>query len=184
MPGGCPAGTGPHPRTAAIEDVGAFLLGLIQSGHQELCGFDPGGQGGEEIASPVVVFLRGDHTVNLAKLTGLFAGARELRPMTAEELQNTFHSPAGYLGPIGLDAEPAASRQRLGRRQIIMDKALAGRRNLVAGANGEEYHLRNVTPGRDFMPTLTADVRNVKEGESCPQCPAPAKCAEGARPSK
>ncbi len=44
-------------------------------------------------------------------------------------------------------------------------------RNLVAGANREEYHLRNVTPGRDFLPTLTADVRNVTEGESCPQCP-------------
>ena len=29
-----------------------------------------------------------------------------------------------------------------------------------------------MTPGRDFVPTLIADVRNVTEGESCPQCPA------------
>jgi len=55
--------------------------------------------GAAEIAGPVVVFLRGDHTVNLAKLTGLFPDARELRPMVAEEIQDTFHSPAGYLAP-------------------------------------------------------------------------------------
>jgi prolyl-tRNA synthetase len=58
-----------------------------------------------------------------------------------------------------------------GKVTVILDRALEGRRNLVAGANQEEYHLRNVTPGRDFHPTLTADVRNVTEGESCPQCP-------------
>jgi prolyl-tRNA synthetase len=28
-----------------------------------------------------------------------------------------------------------------------------------------------VTPGRDFIPSMTADVRNVSEGESCPECP-------------
>ncbi len=55
---------------------------------------------------------------------------------------------------------------------VILDRALEGRRNLVTGANREEYHLRNVTPGRDFVPTLTADVRNVTEGENCPQCSA------------
>ena len=30
---------------------------------------------------------------------------------------------------------------------VILDLALEGRRNLVAGANQEEYHLRNVTRG-------------------------------------
>jgi prolyl-tRNA synthetase len=51
---------------------------------------------------------------------------------------------------------------------VILDKALEGRTNLIAGANKEEYHLRNVTPTRDFKPTLVADVRNVSEGEGCP----------------
>jgi prolyl-tRNA synthetase len=45
---------------------------------------------------------------------------------------------------------------------------LEGRTNLIAGANKEEYHLRNVTPMRDFKPTLVADVRNVIEGELDP----------------
>jgi prolyl-tRNA synthetase len=31
-----------------------------------------------------------------------------------------------------------------------------------------DFHLRNVTPGRDFTPTVTADVRNINEGELDP----------------
>jgi len=53
---------------------------------------------------------------------------------------------------------------------VILDSTLDGRTNLIAGANKEEYHLRNVTPGRDFTPTLVADVRNTSEGEGCPNC--------------
>jgi prolyl-tRNA synthetase len=163
------------PGQRTIEDVGAFLQ--LGPAHQiKTMAFmaltQAAKAGGAEIASPVVVFLRGDHTVNLAKLTGLFPGARELRPMAAEEILNTFHSPAGYLGPIGLNALAPGEPAEGGMATVILDSALNGRRNLVAGANREEYHLRNVTPGRDFVPTLTADVRNVTEGESCPQCPA------------
>ena len=39
---------------------------------------------------------------------------------------------------------------------------------MIAGANKEEYHLRNVTPGRDFKPTVIADIRNINEGELDP----------------
>jgi len=111
----------------------------------------------------VVVFLRGDHSLNEAKLL-LIAGG-ELRPMTPEELQATFNAPAGYLGPIGIEAAPHPKKPG---PLVILDKALEGRTNLIAGANKEEYHLRNVTPTRDFKPTLIADVRNINEGELDP----------------
>jgi prolyl-tRNA synthetase len=127
--------------------------------------------GAAEIASPVVVLLRGDHTLNLAKLSALFPGTRELRPMTVEEIVETFHAPAGFLGPIGLETLASGEQAEAGKVTVVLDQALANRRNLVAGANREEYHLRNVTPGKDFSPTLTADVRNIIEGESCPLCP-------------
>jgi len=52
---------------------------------------------------------------------------------------------------------------------VVVDKSLEGRKNLVAGANKLDYHLRNVTPGRDFTWTLTADIRSVNEGEGCPK---------------
>jgi prolyl-tRNA synthetase len=112
---------------------------------------------------PVVVFLRGDHSLNEAKL-GAIAGG-ELRPMTLEEIVEVFSAPAGYLGPMGLVAAP---HPRKPGTLVILDKALEGRTNLIAGANKEEYHLRNVTPMRDFKPTLVADVRNILEGEGCP----------------
>ena len=111
----------------------------------------------------VVVFLRGDHSLNEAKLLAIAGGV--LRPMTPEELQATFNAPAGYLGPMGIEAAPHPKKPGT---LVILDKALEGRTNLIAGANKEEYHLRNVTPMRDFKPTLVADVRNILEGEGCP----------------
>ena len=111
----------------------------------------------------VVVFLRGDHSVNEAKLAALAGG--ELRPMVPEEIEATFNAPAGYLGPLGVEAAPHPKKPGT---LIVLDKALEGRVNLIAGANQAEYHLRNVTPMRDFKPTLTADVRNILEGELDP----------------
>jgi prolyl-tRNA synthetase len=111
----------------------------------------------------VVVFLRGDHQLNETKLAGIAGG--ELRPMQAEEIVATFNAPAGFLGPIGLVAAPHPKKPGT---LVILDAALEGRTNLIAGANKEEYHLRNVTPMRDFKPTLVADVRSVNEGELDP----------------
>jgi prolyl-tRNA synthetase len=111
----------------------------------------------------VVVFLRGDHQLNETKLAGIAGG--ELRPMQAEEIAATFGCVAGYLGPIGLAAAP---HQKKPGTLVVLDAALERRANLVAGANKEEYHLLNVTPMRDFKPTLVADVRSVNEGEPDP----------------
>jgi prolyl-tRNA synthetase len=111
----------------------------------------------------VVAFLRGDHQLNEAKLRAVALG--EPRPMTPEEIAEVFHAPAGYLGPIGLEAAPHPRKPGV---LVILDAALEGRANLIAGANKEEYHLRNVTPGRDFKPTLIADIRNINEGEPDP----------------
>jgi prolyl-tRNA synthetase len=112
---------------------------------------------------PVVVFLRGDHMLNEAKLGAITGG--ELRTMTPEEILEVFKAPAGYLGPLSVEAAPHPKKPGT---LVILDQALEGRTNLIAGANREEYHLRNVTPMRDFKPTLVADVRNINEGEGCP----------------
>jgi prolyl-tRNA synthetase len=154
------------PGQRTIEEVGAFLG--IQPHHQiktmayiaELPEADHAKFGR---LRPIVVFLRGDHTLNEAKLNAITGG--ELRPMMPEELQSVFNAPAGYLGPIGIEGAPHPKKPGT---LVILDKALEGRANLIAGANKEEYHLRNVTPTRDFKPTLVADVRNIVEGEGDP----------------
>jgi prolyl-tRNA synthetase len=166
-----PTGDAPElvhtPGQRTIDEVGAFLN--TQPHHQiktmaymaELPAADHAKLGK---LRAVVVFLRGDHQLNEAKLAAL-AGTSDLRPMTPEEIATTFNAPAGYLGPIGLIAAPHPKKPGT---LVILDKALEGRTNLIAGANKEEYHLRNVTPTRDFKPTVIADVRNINEGESCP----------------
>ena len=111
----------------------------------------------------VVAFLRGDQQINETKLAALAGG--ELRPMLPEEIEHTFGAPAGYLGPIGLTAAPHPKKPGT---LVVLDAALEGRTYLIAGANKEDYHLRNVTPMRDFKPTLVADVRSVNEGEPDP----------------
>jgi prolyl-tRNA synthetase len=115
----------------------------------------------------VAAFLRGDHQVNETKLLGAI-GAAEVRPMVAEELQQFFNGPAGFLGPVGL--KPSAKLLEDGLT-VVVDSSLEGRKNMVAGANKLDYHLRNVTPGRDFTWTLLADIRTVNEGEGCPKNP-------------
>jgi prolyl-tRNA synthetase len=143
---------------------------------------------------PAITFLRGDHQVNETKLQGILS-ATELRPMQANEIEDAFHAPAGFLGPVGItpagpglrladllpvqpgQKEKSAKLESQGvipyvsnlRPFVILDKALEGRSNMVCGANKLDYHLRNVTPGRDFTWTLAADIRSVNEGESCPK---------------
>jgi prolyl-tRNA synthetase len=113
----------------------------------------------------VAAFLRGDHQVNETKLLGAI-GAAELRTMQAEELTQFFNGPAGFLGPVGLKPNATPLEDGL---TVVVDKSLEGRKNLVAGANKLDYHLRNVTPGRDFSWTLSAEIRSVNEGEGCPK---------------
>ncbi len=111
----------------------------------------------------VVALLRGDHQLNETKLAGVAGG--ELRPMLAEEIVEVFGAPAGYLGPVGLVAAPHVRKPGV---LVVLDAALEGRTNLVAGANKEEYHLRNVTPGRDFKADAGGGCAEVNEGEPDP----------------
>ena len=177
------------PGKASIADVTEFFG--IQASQDIKCVAFMGERAGHaegEPCRPVVAFLRGDHQVNETKLNAI-AGTTELRPMTPEELAIHIGGPAGFLGPVGI-AEVMTHGSLNGLNSgkeltkikgifrdipaeglktiVVMDLGLQGRANLVAGANKLDYHYRNVTPARDFTPTLVADVRNINEGEGCP----------------
>jgi prolyl-tRNA synthetase len=115
----------------------------------------------------IVVLMRGDHQLNEAKLNATVGAAT--RPMDEAEIRALFKSPAGYLGPLEIEWAKDFKKDR-DLPVLLVDKALEGRTNLIAGANKEDYHLKNLTPGKDFHPTVYADLRAVTAGEGCPTC--------------
>jgi prolyl-tRNA synthetase len=156
------------PGQKTIEDVAKFLgvspknkiktLALMAEEKDAL---------GKAKARAIVVLMRGDHQLNEAKLNG--AAGVATRPMDENEIKALFKSPAGYLGPIGI--EWAKDRKKdVDKPILFVDQALEGRTNLIGGANKENYHLKNLTPGKDFHPTAYADLRAVTAGEACPNC--------------
>ena len=106
---------------------------------------------------PVLALLRGDHQLSETKFAR--GGRRPGIPpgASATEIREWFGAEAGSLGPVGVTNMP-----------ILADNALQGRRNMIAGANKDDYHLRNVTPGEDFQPEFM-DLRQVAAGDACPQ---------------
>jgi prolyl-tRNA synthetase len=106
---------------------------------------------------PVLVLLRGDHQLSETKC-GAIVNDPEFRPARPEEIRECFGADAGSLGPVGVKNLP-----------IYADQALRGRRNMIAGANKNDYHLRNVTPGEDFEAEFF-DLRQVNPGDACPRC--------------
>ncbi len=85
----------------------------------------------------IVVLMRGDHQLNEAKLNSTIAVAT--RPMEEGEIKALFKSPAGYLGPIGIEWAKDLKKDA-SLPVLLVDKALEGRANLIAGANKEDYH--------------------------------------------
>jgi prolyl-tRNA synthetase len=129
-----------------------------------------GKDGSKTKSRPIVVLMRGDHQLNEAKLNATIAAPT--RPMEEAEIEALFQSPAGYLGPIGI--EWAKDLNTDGDKPVLLvDKALEGRTNLIGGANKKDYHLKNLTPGKDFHPTAYTDLRSVTAGEACPNCGKP-----------
>ena len=162
------------PGQKTIEEVARFLgvspknkiktLALmIDAGDEKTAGPKP---------RPVVVLMRGDHQLNEAKLSTALAG-KETRPMQEQEIRQVFGSPAGFLGPLGLDWAKGLDDD--GKPILLVDKALDGRTNLIAGANKEDYHVKNITPGKDFQTTAYADLRSVASSDACPNCGSPLK---------
>ncbi len=190
------------PGKGAIADVAEFLKVSPKQDIKAVAyiATKMGEAGSDKLEQPVVVFLRGDHTVNETKLLGLLK-ATELRPMQGEELQRYLQGPAGFIGPVGLVARPkdllglwfdsskdqGSTSQATTKKEhpqfaavldprsmnVMVDSGLEGRSNMICGANRLDYHFKNVTPGEDFDCTVMADVRNVEAGEACPNCGKP-----------
>ena len=183
------------PGQGAIADICAFL-NILPSQDIKCVAFM--GETSNPIAGdplrPIAAFLRGDHQVNETKLNAL-TGTAVLRPMIPEELALYIGGPAGYLGPVGIpevmtqgslnglnsgkpldklkglsrDIPPVSGETPGLKTIVIMDLGLAGRKNLVAGANQTRLPLPQRHPRRAISPPpSSADIRNILESELDP----------------
>lgn len=98
----------------------------------------------------------GDKEVNEVKIQKLLE-AKEVELASEEDVKRITKAEVGFAGPIGLDIP------------IIMDNGIKNMKNFLVGANESDYHYINVNVD-DFKPTMVADIRNVQEGDVCPNC--------------
>jgi prolyl-tRNA synthetase len=115
----------------------------------------------------VTAIVRGDFDVNETKLTNALKAFSGMRPAQAEEIRAAAIEP-GYGSPIGAHDTV-----------VVVDELVARSPNLVAGANREGFHLRNVNVGRDFTPDVVVDIVNAREGDPCPVCGDPVSLQNG-----
>ncbi len=108
-----------------------------------------------------LALMRGDHALNEQKLADA-TGAAEIRPAHPEEIKEALGALPGSLGAVGVTNLP-----------VVADEALRGRRDMVTGANTDDFHLRGVDVGRDIAVGSWADLREVTAGEPCIRCGEP-----------
>jgi prolyl-tRNA synthetase len=109
----------------------------------------------------VTAIVRGDFEVNETKLGNAVEAVGGMRPATVEEIKAAGMEP-GYGSPIGATGTV-----------VVIDDLVEKSPNLVAGANREGFHFRNVNPGRDYTADVVADITNAQEGDACPVCGEP-----------
>ncbi len=140
------------PNKKTIEEVAGFL-GVPNHQTAKVVFYDSDHEG-----KLVVLLIRGDLEVNETKLARIIKAV----PVAADERKIlAAGSVPGFASPVGLD------RSKI---HLIVDHSIAESNNLVAGANEEDYHLKNFNLARDLPGVSTVDVAQAGSGDGCPLC--------------
>jgi prolyl-tRNA synthetase len=146
------------PDVRSIEEVCAFLKVTPQDVIKTLI-FSADGKA-------VAILIRGDEEVNEIKVKN-YLGCNELELAMDDMIREVTNSPRGFAGAIGIKC------------RILADYSLMSMKNVVMGANKEDYHIRNVNFGRDVKINNFVDLRSVKAGDACPRCLSDIRFARG-----
>jgi prolyl-tRNA synthetase len=111
---------------------------------------------GEEENSVVALIVRGDHELNEIKAEQLEQVKSPLQLVSDEKVKSTTGSAPGSIGPVGLNIT------------VIADHTAAHTANFVCGANENNKHFKGVNWGRDLAEPITADIRNIIDGDPSP----------------
>ncbi|WP_331773785.1 proline--tRNA ligase [Sulfurospirillum sp. 1612] len=102
-------------------------------------------------------FIRGNDTLQETKALNA-CGALELLDASEEEvIEAGFHP--GFCGPVGLDED----------LEFYIDKELREEKNLICGANEDQYHFVGVSMF-NFKENRYKDLVQVSAGDICPHC--------------
>jgi len=101
--------------------------------------------------------IAGDRELNETKLQKAL-NAQEVELALPEEDEKITGANVGFAGPIGLE-----------NVSIIVDEDVNNMYNFVVGANKTDYHIKNVNI-KDFKVDYVFDIKNIKEGDTCPHC--------------
>ena len=106
----------------------------------------------------VVATIRGDLEVNEIKLSNALNTPADLRLASPREVRAAGIIP-GSASPVGLAGV-----------KVVADDSVTLGANFVAGANREDYHLRNANHGRDFKADILTDIALAQDGYACAKC--------------
>ena len=100
--------------------------------------------------------VRGDREINEYKVSQLFGG-KSVEMASFSEDEEITGAAVGFAGPVDLSIP------------VIIDQEILGMKNFLVGANKTDYHYKNVNL-KDFHYEKACDIRNVCEGDVCPNC--------------
>lgn len=112
----------------------------------------------DEEEKAVAILLRGCDELNPIKLKKVMGLKNEPLMLTDEEVVKLTSAKPGSCSPVGLDIA------------VYVDTALKSYKNFIVGANENGFHLKNTNFDRDIKITAFADLKNAKDGDSCPNC--------------
>lgn len=107
------------------------------------------------------LLVPGDREVNLIKVQNVVGALAEVEPLSDAEVLKLTGAKPGSCGPVNI------------KTKVFMDKTLNKLEGFIVGANEDDFHMKNVIPGRDFEVTEEVDISQARDGDPCPECSSP-----------
>ena len=104
----------------------------------------------------VGLVLRGDHRLSSVKAEKISEVAAPLTLASESEIRDQINCGPGSIGPTQTEIP------------VYVDRSASSMKNFIAGANEDDYHLKNLNWDRDINISAIVDIREVKEGDPSP----------------
>lgn len=124
----------------------------------------------EVFGDPVMVFVPGNRELNMVKIANyLQAPEHEVEMASDETIKRITGAASGFSGPINLKEDV----------RIVVDSRVTKIKNMVVGANKEDYHFVGVNFKKDFDGEVANDLIQAVPGDLCPSCSEKLSFARG-----